>query len=779
MSHFYQQSKRLLFALQCCCMLIPFQQSFAQIPTFQDCLGAIPVCNQVYNTPSSTFGTGNYPNEQGPGTCLIPGEFNSSWYTFNISSSGTFAFTITPVNAGADYDWAMYNLTNATCAEIQTNGSLMVSCNSSQWGFTGISATGVGNWNGAGPTNAFNYLLNVNAGETYVLNINNWSGTTGGYTVDFSASSASIFDTVKPYIDTIEQVICNDNQLTFTFSENILCGSVQDADFHLTGPGGPYVLSAVTGPACSAGATSGKTFTASVSPPMTVGGNYFLSITNAAASVTDLCGLIADSAATEFFVSSVEIVIDSLVQPTCAGFNGQVYVSGTVGTPPYEFSINGSPFQSGNSFTGMDSGTYYIVVKDSFGCLDTALVNFQASTGAVIATKVLSKDINCFNACDGSISVIGSGGVPPYAYTWTNGAPPLANIGGLCPANYQVTITDSYNCFDTLSIVLNEPPEVTFNIVNLKNARCYGNKDGSVSLNVLGGTPPYTYVWTPYGGGSNTAYGLGAGEYNLLIIDINQCMYDTIINIDQPTPVAIVYPGDTTICFGTEAALTAPAVGGNVGQYGVIWDNGVSVDDPYIVQPFLDNTYTAVAFDDSSCMSEPYVYRVYVQQKPLIDLGEDSVLCYGNVLFKDVFFPGSEYLWQDGSVYHDYAIREPGLYTVEAYNSCFSTYDSLLVEFDDCGTCVHVPTAFTPNNDGLNDLFIPAIGCAFDDYDFKVFNRWGDLLFATNDPETGWNGQNADQPSEMGTYVWTLSYGGSTHGVVLSENLKGGVILIR
>mgnify|MGYP003379100150 FL=1 len=144
MSHFYQQSKRLLFALQCCCMLIPFQQSFAQIPTFQDCLGAIPVCNQVYNTPSSTFGTGNYPNEQGPGTCLIPGEFNSSWYTFNISSSGTFAFTITPVNAGADYDWAMYNLTNATCAEIQTNGSLMVSCNSSQWGYTGISATGVG-----------------------------------------------------------------------------------------------------------------------------------------------------------------------------------------------------------------------------------------------------------------------------------------------------------------------------------------------------------------------------------------------------------------------------------------------------------------------------------------------------------------------------------------------------------------------------------------------------------------------------------------------------------
>lgn len=96
----------------------------------------------------------------------------------------------------------------------------------------------------------------MTAGETYVLNINNWSGTNGGYTVDFSASSASIFDTVKPYIDTVEQVICNDNQLTFTFSENILCGSVQDADFMLTGPGGPYLLSSVTGTTCAAGGSA-------------------------------------------------------------------------------------------------------------------------------------------------------------------------------------------------------------------------------------------------------------------------------------------------------------------------------------------------------------------------------------------------------------------------------------------------------------------------------------------------------------------------------------------
>lgn len=761
-----------------CCVLIQIHSSYAQIPTFQDCLAATPVCNQVYNTPSSTFGTGNYPNESGPGTCLVPGEFNSSWYTFNISTSGVFAFEIVPTIPSADYDWAMYNLTNATCADIMTNGSLMVSCNSSQYGYTGIASWGVGNWNGPGPTNAFNALLNVNAGETYVLNINNWSATTGGYTVDFGNSTASIFDTVKPRIDTIQQVICNDDLLTFTFSENILCGSVQDTDFLLTGPGGTYTLTNVTGAACVAGGTAEATFTATVSPPITIGGNYILHITDLSASVTDLCGLIADTAGTEFFVSSVQAVIDSLVQPICEGFNGELYVSGSVGTPPYEFSINGGPYQPGSVFTGMDSGTYVIYVKDSLGCIDTAMVEFQASTGAVKASKIFSTDITCFNACDGTISVKGDGGVPPYAYSWTNGAAPAANVGGLCPNTYQVTITDSYNCFDTLSISLIEPPDVHFNVLSLNDAVCYGYKDGSVSLNITGGTPPYTYVWNPYGGGSSTAIGLGAGVYSLLIIDIHQCQYDTAITIIEPSPVFLVYPGDTTICFGTEARLTAPAVGGN-GPYSVLWDNGASVDDPYYVNPFQDETYSATAFDSKGCFSEPVIYRVYVQQKPLINLGEDTVLCYGNVLFKDVFFPGAQYLWQDGTIFHDYPIREPGLYTVDAYNSCFHTYDSINVVFDDCGTCVHVPTAFTPNNDGRNDLFLPAIGCEFTDYDFKVFNRWGQLVFFSKDPDSGWNGFNEDKPSEVGTYVWTIEYKGSQHGFQLNEKLKGGVILIR
>src|ERR1043165_3661211 len=257
--------KKYFSALLLCSLLFSSQLK-SQIPTDQDCLGAIPICGPQYSTPSSTFGSGNYPNEDGPGTCLVPGEFNSLWFVFTVITSGNLAFTIVPSSPFADYDWCLYNLTGATCADIQTNGSLMVSCNSSQYGITGISAAGIGNWNGPGPTNAFNYLLPVNAGETYVLNVNNWSGSTGGYSINFGASSATIYDSVKPKIDTVLPMVCSDSSITFSFSENVLCSSVEDADFSLNGPWGPYTLSNVTGSACSNGGTQEITFTADVSP---------------------------------------------------------------------------------------------------------------------------------------------------------------------------------------------------------------------------------------------------------------------------------------------------------------------------------------------------------------------------------------------------------------------------------------------------------------------------------------------------------------------------------
>ena len=778
MQHLYIVLRLSLFAASIICLSLIVATSYAQVPTDQDCLGAIPVCSSIYTTPSSTFGSGNYPNEDGPLTCLVPGEQNSLWFIFTVIQSGDLAFTTNPVTFGADYDWALYNITNASCADIQTNGSLQVSCNSSQWGVTGISAAGVGNWNGPGFTNAFNYLLPVNAGETYVLNMNNWSSSLGGYTLNFGASTAVIFDSVPPSIDTVLPVICNATQLTFSFSEKILCNTVQDADFALTGPGGPYLISGVTGASCSLGGSQEITFTANVSPAITEGGTYYFHLTNNSGSVTDLCGNVADTMTYPFFVSAVQAVLDSTTQPTCAGSNGAIYVSGTVGTPPYVFSFDGGPYVSSGSFTGLDSGTFIIVVKDSFACDDTIQIHLTPATGAVTATVPSYSDISCFNACDGWIVSKATGGVPPYTYAWTNSSSTSDTALSLCPNTYKVTITDSMDCFDTVSITLVEPPDVIFDVQDLKDATCYGYKDGSVTLHPTGGTPPYTYIWTPYGGGSATASGLEAGSYGLLLIDVHQCNYDTMIVIGQPDPVVINYPGDTTICLGTPADLYVPVIGG-FPSYSVVWDGGLSTDNPYTVNPLVNDSFLVVAFDSVGCYSYPATYYVNVLNQTVVELGNDTVLCAGDSMFLNVYYPNAEYLWQDGVTDYKRYINIRGTYWVDVYNQCFTARDSLILEEDDCGTCVHVPNAFTPNHDGINDVFKPQIGCVFDSYFFKIFNRWGQMVFETTNVDEGWNGLYSNKPSEVGNYVWSIEYHGTQHSRTLNEFLKGSVLLIR
>lgn len=763
------------FAAPWLCLLLFSSQLKSQIPTDQDCLGAIPICGPVYTTPSSTFGAGNYLNEDGPGTCLVPGEWNSLWFVFTVITSGNIAFTIFPVSPFADYDWALYNLTNASCADIPTNNSLMVSCNSSQYGVTGISSFGIGNWNGPGPTNAFNYLLAVTAGETYTLNVNNWSGSTGGYTIDFSASSATIFDSVKPTIDTVLPVSCTNSSITFSFSENILCSSIEDADFALDGPWGPYTISNVTGSACTNGGTQEITYTADVTPAFLHGGTYWLYLTDNAGGVQDLCGNTSDPDTISFFVNGVDASIDSVLSPYCAGSNGVVFTSGTQGLQPYIFSLNGLTNTSGN-FTDLDDTTYNITVTDAGGCFDTAQVTLYPATGAVQGIVEQFTDAQCFNSCDGTILVSGGGGLPPYNYSWSNGAT-TAGIFGLCIGNYTVIITDSSGCKDTLGVPINQPTQLVFTLDSLRNPSCYNSFDGYIKVHVVGGTPNYAYTWVPYGGNSAVSAHLNANIYTLEVQDAHNCLYDTIMTLTQPDELLIIYPGDTTICYGTEAKLNVPIIGGTP-PYSVVWNTGDN-SNPFLFNTGIDSTIAVYARDSMGCTAKQVEYRVQVLHQPSVDLGNDTTLCVGDALYKNVLQPGLLYQWQDGSRFYDYTIKERGTYSVVAYNNCFAATDTIVVDFDDCSTCVHVPDAFTPNGDGLNDLFKPVIGCYFTTYVFKVFNRWGQLVYESQDPEAGWDGRLGGKSEEMGTYVWQLQYQGSEHARALDQQLSGHVTLIR
>ncbi len=183
----------------------------AQTPTVQDCLGAIPLTQAFYYQDSSFTGEGNIPNEINtsgcPVSCLLSGEKNDVWYILSVPTAGNLCFNIIPNSSSDDYDWAVFNLTNASCADIYSDSSLMVSCNySAKQGTTG--ANGQDSILCASASDGkYNALIPVSAGETYVLNISNFSATQAGYTLDFSCTDTAIISSLSHSVKPPEKKI--------------------------------------------------------------------------------------------------------------------------------------------------------------------------------------------------------------------------------------------------------------------------------------------------------------------------------------------------------------------------------------------------------------------------------------------------------------------------------------------------------------------------------------------------------------------------------------------
>lgn len=246
---------------------------FSAPPNNQDCANAIPVCQNTYSTTTSYGGQGNVINEiNATNSCLGTGETNDVWYIITVTGSGNLNFSIRPKNYvnifGVifcdDYDWAVYNLTNAQCSDIYTDPTLEVSCNfSGTQDITGTRNSGTLNTQDA-TGNTWNKSIPVLAGQTYFLNVSNFSGSQSGYDLSFAGSTASIFDNIKPSVLSIAPQ-CN-STVNVKFSENVLCSTVQGSDFTVTGPGGPYTA-VITTSSCLTGSTYENDFGLTISPP--------------------------------------------------------------------------------------------------------------------------------------------------------------------------------------------------------------------------------------------------------------------------------------------------------------------------------------------------------------------------------------------------------------------------------------------------------------------------------------------------------------------------------
>jgi len=136
---------------------------------------------------------------------------------------------------------------------------------------------------------------------------------------------------------------------------------------------------------------------------------------------------------------------------------------------------------------------------------------------------------------------------------------------------------------------------------------------------------------------------------------------------------------------------------------------------------------------------------------------------------------GVNYVWSNGITSPSISITQTGTYGLTVTNYCGSKYDDIVISKGICK--IYVPSAFTPNNDGLNDIFRARFGENVTEFKLQVYDRWGEIVFETNDIRKGWDGSIKGLKQSNGVYVWMIKY--KTVTDPKEELMKGTVMLIR
>lgn len=278
--------------------------------------------------------------------------------------------------------------------------------------------------------------------------------------------------------------------------------------------------------------------------------------------ITDLVTLCT---ATQSFtiISQPAFDVQGTVTPaTCSdACDGAITI--TIGGPPPQYIITWSPPVTGQgttSVTGLCPGDYSVTVATLNGCDTTVTFNVPAPPPLQVALTTV--DASCAGVCDGAASVVVSGGTADYSYVWT---PPVTGQGtpsatDLCAGIYTLLITDFNGCDTTLTITINEPPPLVVT-PSQTDVTCGGLCDGTASVLVSGGTPDYTYLWTPNvtGQGTPNATALCAGNYSVLITDDNGCTITQAFTIIDAVPLQVslqVLPASCPgVCDGSAGVI--------------------------------------------------------------------------------------------------------------------------------------------------------------------------------------------------------------------------------
>lgn len=813
---------------------------------------------------------------------------------------------IITVNAGAGVSGTAS--TTATSCPTATNGSITV---------TALTGTAPFTWSldgGAFLPGASPYTFNGLASGPHTVTINDANNcsilvpatiTAGSALTATTNTTASSCPSVNngiititsangtgPYSFTLDGGAPQNGNIPFSFN-NVSPGShtiiVTDATGCSSAPiivtvnAGPSLTATTTPTATScAGAANG---TISVSPvggtspftyvidggaPQVAPGPFIFN--NLAAGPHTITVTDASGCATNNIIETVPAGanLTTTVSTTAVLCNGDANGSMTVtvpaiGTPPFEYSLDGVTWVASNVFNGLVAGSYTAYYREANGCQGST--PFTITEPALLSASNTTVPVICNGQNNGIITITASGGVPPYQYSINGGASWVpSSIFNVPAGSYTVIIKDNNNCITTQNMTVTEPAALTGSAVTT-SASCDGGNNGTITVTVAGGNNSYQYsidggaTWV-----ATNIFNVAPGTYTVDVKDALGCTTSIPATVGLGNNLTMTPQADVTICEGSSTQLNLVS---NATAYAWTPATGLSsltVPNP-VANPIVSTQYIVTATLQRCAVND--TVNVFVNPAPVPDAGAYGLICFGQT-YQLQGSGGVRYNWAPTSFLDNPNVSNPTatptrtmIYTLSILadaNGCPSLvtdtvtvdvtppirittypYDTILYENEQVqllavsavpaannfvwtpiiglsnpaipdpvltagpvgdviqykvtasstagckgegfvkvrvykGPDLYVPTGFTPNGDGLNDRFYPfPVGIRSINY-FRVYNRWGHIMFNSTTLYQGWDGKFSGVLQPSGVYVY-MAEGVDKNGNKITK--KGTITLIK
>ncbi|WNM19125.1 PKD-like domain-containing protein [Flavobacterium capsici] len=507
-----------------------------------------------------------------------------------------------------------------------------------------------------------------------------------------------------------------------------------------------------------------------------VAGTYTVTITDNQGCTENLSAVITQS---------TEIIISYTTTPiTCYGANNASFtttISG--GNPPYQYQW--SNLSTALNQNNLSAGTYTITVTDNLGCIKAESIIIPEAP--IFTVNPIVNNVSCYGANNGSINLNLTGGIPTVTLTWSDGSTAGLIRNNLGPGTYTATIADGTPCYIVRTFTILEPQPLVVSANTTNPLDCSNANTGAIDLIVAGGTPPFNYSWSN-GASTEDLVNVNAGNYQVTVTDNNGCSLTSQFNLVRPAPIYINVTTQTDFNCSTHQVtqnFVAQASGG-VPPFQYQWSSGnISGPDNNIMNSSTNGTVILTVTDNIGCTA---TYTVDVDN-PVIGYSSFDTTSFGYTSY-GIYSIGDPIQFQsnitgdyisvswdfgDGTFstelnpVHTYAIPKEYIVTQTVtypFGCVYVQTISLLVEK---GYLIVVPTAFTPNNDGLNDTYRP-VTKRLKNVQLNIYDTWGSMIYSeTGDVLVGWDGKIKGFNAENGNYYAKVT-AETFYGTIIFDN---------